>query len=90
MTIASHYVFMDLDELIKNERYVKLEDLSRKYCERYHKDEELKGVCESISNLVSSERYDELETLREELKELINTRKMQTSGGTRLWFKSRR
>ena len=37
MTIASHYVFMDLDEMIKNEKYEKLGNICVKYSERYKK-----------------------------------------------------
>ncbi len=77
MNTASHYVFMDLDELIKNERYVKLDDISRKYCERYVDDEELQGVCYTITNLVASEQYEDLAAVRKDLRKLINIRRMQ-------------
>ncbi len=90
MGTASHYVFMDLEEMIKNEKYMKLKEISEKYCERYTEDEDLKRICCNIIELLKSKNYDGLEAIRNDLKRLISSRKLQTSGGTKLWFDSRR
>ncbi len=90
MTVASHYVFKDLDEMIKHRRYAKLEEINRKYYSRYTHDKELAGVCGTIANLIASESYDELDTVSGDIKELIILRKIQTNDGRKLWFKKRR
>jgi len=90
MTTASHYVFMDLKEMIKNEKYAKLQDISRRYSNRYTKDDELQKICNDIITSIAADDYSNLEEIKEDLEMLISTRKMQTGGGTGLWFENRR
>ncbi|OYT27210.1 MAG: hypothetical protein B6U97_02155 [Candidatus Altiarchaeales archaeon ex4484_96] len=90
MTTASHYVFMDLEEMIKNGKYSKLHEISEKYSDRYNEDNELQTICDKIINSLATENQQELENIKKDLQQLINTRKMQTGGGSRLWFEDRR
>lgn len=90
MTTASHYVFMDLKEMIKNEKYAKLHEISMRYSNRYNKDEELQRVCNDIMTSLAADDYSNLEEIRKDLEQLISTRKLQTGGGTGLWFENRR
>ncbi|MEA1924614.1 MAG: hypothetical protein U9M95_01965, partial [Candidatus Altiarchaeota archaeon] len=76
MTTASHYVFMDLEEMIKNEKYSKLHEISRRYSNRYNKDEELQKVCNDIITCLEADDYGNLKEIREDLEMLISTRKL--------------
>ena len=70
--------------------YEKLEEISTRYQQRYNKDEELKNVCGDITTLLAEKTYDNLSTVRTDLKELIAARRIYTNGGSKLWYKSRR
>ena len=80
MSTASHYVFMDLDDMIKNKRYKKLSEISRRYSERYEKDQELQEVCFNIGKLIDLEDYESLVEMREDLEKLISARRLDYMG----------
>lgn len=94
MVLASHHVIRDILEAVEGSDLEKLEDECLKFCERYPKDDELhRIICGDDSMLSSylSSRDDKLlERLKSELQELLNVRKIESSGGEKLWFKDRR
>jgi len=94
MVLASHHVIGDILEIIEGGDLRELRDICTKFCERYPLDEDLRriicGADSKISEYLISRDERILEDIKSELWELMNIRKMETSGGERLWFKDRR
>ena len=94
MVLASHHVIRDILEIVESGDLKELQDMCTKFCKRYPEDGELHriicGVDSKISEYMLSRDKKALEDIKAELTELMNIRKMETSGGERLWFKDRR
>ncbi len=94
MVLASYHVIRDVLEIIESSDMEKLQDMCAKFCKRYPEDEEFrKIICGAVSKLseyMLSRDETVLGDIKSELRELMNIRKMETSGGDRLWYKDRR
>lgn len=94
MVYASYHVIKDILEIIEEKDLDKLQKECAKFCKRYPNDGELHElICTADSKLseyIVSKDEKPLEGLKSKLKDLVNIRKIETSGGDKLWFKDRR
>jgi len=91
MVVASHYIFRDVLDLISRDRMDRLEEVCDGYSRRYQDDQEFQQVCGWISRYMHSDKNNgELEHIRDRLQELIKIRRLEVSGGSKLWFVERR
>ncbi|MEA3254890.1 MAG: hypothetical protein U9Q22_03530 [Candidatus Altiarchaeota archaeon] len=89
MILASHYVIEDLLYMLKSGDLKRTKKLCEKFGSRYKNDSDLLRICNMV--LVPEEVDDKLlEDVQSRFKELSNARRLETSGGTRLWFEKRR
>lgn len=87
MVVASHYVFKDMKRLLDRGDTEGLRDATNRYREIYCEDAELQELSERIKEHLLSENWKSLEELRGEIRELERMRQLQTSGGSRVWFR---
>lgn len=73
---ASHYVFKDLERMMRNEDYEKLYELSQKYKERYQRDPELRQLCNKLAEKVVTEDFEEIHAFQEDIQKMIDDRKI--------------
>jgi hypothetical protein len=94
MALASYHVLRGIVEIVERGDMGELQDVCAKFCERYPNDRELhKITCEvdsKISEYLITKDEKLLDDVKAELTRLINIRKMETTGGDRLWYKDRR
>lgn len=90
MILASHYVIEDLLHILEDGDIEEIRKICEKYCRRYKNDSDLIRICNMILDLEEEAGDEILEDIKSRLKELSNTRRLETSGGTRLWFEDRR
>jgi len=91
MVVASHYIFRDVLDLISRERIDRLEEVCDGYSRRYQDDQEFQEVCDWVNRYLHSDKSNgELNHIKERLGELIKIRRLEVSGGNRLWFVERR
>ncbi len=94
MVYASYHVIKDILEIIEEKDLDKLQRECAKFCKRYPNDRELHelicGLDSKLSEYIVSKDEKTLEDLKSKLKDLVNIRKIETSGGDKLWFKDRR
>jgi len=88
MTLASHYVFKEMVNALKNPKTAR--DVFEKFYKRYQDDIELVDVCKRFREYLKSKDSAELKGIRKTLKELRETRREETSGGNDLWYTDRR
>jgi len=87
MVLASHYIIKDVLNLLESGKKDRLEEVCNIYRNRYREDEELLDVFDSVLSHITSEVETDPETLRNKLSELVASRRMEISGGRRLYAK---
>jgi len=89
MVTASHYILRDVLSLLERDRTERLEEICSCYAKRYAGDKEFQEI---VTQILLALKTDDnlLEELKPRISELITTRKIGTSGGTKLWFSDRR
>jgi len=90
MVTASHYILRDVLSLMERDRTERLEEVCSCYAKRYSSDEEFQELVSQILLGLETDDNGILEGLKPKISELITTRKIETSGGTKLWFRDRR
>ena len=89
MAIASYFIFKDILDSIEHDDQDILEKC-RIFMERYPDDRELTDICNRISENMETKDTEQIERIKEDLRELINSRHIEASGGTHLWYRERR
>jgi len=91
MILSSHYVIKDVLHTVQRGDAEEIKKVCDKYCGRYRNDEGLAAVCSLIAEedtgRLSEETLCEIRTL---LEDLLSVRKIDSHGGTGLWFSDRR
>ncbi len=94
MVLASYHVIKDILDIMDKGDPRELQVICDKFCERYPQDLELgRIICEpdsKLSEYIISGDGRLLEDLRSDLIKLMDLRKMETSGGNKLWLSDRR
>lgn len=90
MIFASHYVIEDLLHTLEGGDIEEMRKMCEKYCGRYKNDSELIRTCNMIPIDLEEIGDETLKDIKSRLKELSSARRLETSGGTRLWFEDRR
>jgi len=88
MILASHYIFKDMLNALKNPEAA--EEVFDKFRKRYPEDMELVEVCKGFKKYMKSKESVQLERIKKILKTLEETRGMESGGGTELWYEDRR
>jgi len=84
MTLASHYIFKDVLNLLDRGRKDRLKEVCDIYRDRYREDEELLAIFGSVLKHIHSEEDIDLNVLKDRISELIASRRMDALGGLRL------
>ncbi|MFZ2454854.1 MAG: hypothetical protein WAX07_00025 [Candidatus Altiarchaeia archaeon] len=91
MILSSHYVIKDILHTVENGDAGEIRKICDKYCDRYRNDESLAAVCSLVSEEDSGRLSEKrLSEIRTRLQELLSVRRLDSSGGTNLWFVDRR
>ena len=91
MITASHYVIRDVLRMVESGDLEELHKMCGRYGALYKYDTEFKDIlCNKIPEYMESKNSKKLGEIKSRLKELINVRKLRTSGGSMLWYKTRR
>ncbi len=86
--LASHYVFQSL--LLDWDKDEKVKAEFRSFLLRYPKDAELQELAKEFDEYLKARDTEKKQKLKEELLNLVNVRRIESSGGTQLPFKDRR
>lgn len=90
MVLASHYIFMDVLSLLERNRTERLEEVCTCYTKRYSDDDEFQELISLILVALENNNNGVLDELKPRIRDAIASRKIETSGSTKLWFKNRR
>ncbi|MBN2251208.1 MAG: hypothetical protein JW724_03945 [Candidatus Altiarchaeota archaeon] len=90
MILSSHYVIQDILRTVERKDLEEIKKTCTKYCRRYRNDEALAEVCSVISMDLGKLDEQNLAAMRSRLEELCSARKLESSGGSALWFSDRR
>jgi len=91
MILSSHYVIKDILHTLESGDAVEIRKVCEKYCERYRDDEALVAVCSLVSSEDAGRLSDKkLSEMRNRLQDLLSMRRLDSAGGTNLWFGDRR
>ncbi len=90
MVLASHYIFMDVLSLLERNRTERLEEVCTGYSKRYSDDDEFQELISIILTALEDSNNGVLDELKPRIRNAIASRRIETSGGTKLWFKNRR
>ena len=87
---ASHWVIEDILELAKEDTMKEFKNAINRYAKRYPKDFELREINKEMKDFLKTKDKKKLSEIKKRLKDLADARKMESSGGTQLWFGDRR
>ncbi len=87
---ASHWIIEDILKAAQEKNLKDLASLCRKYAKRYPKDLEIREISKEVREYLKSKNSHKLRKIRSRLKALAETRKLESAGGTALWFGDRR
>jgi hypothetical protein len=89
MILSSHYVIKDMMHTVERGDASEIRRACEKYCNRYKNDKAFVSVC---NILMESEELEEKEQeeIMMKLQDLLSVRKVDSSGGTGLWYTDRR
>ena len=85
MILSSHYVIKDVMHTIQRGDAGEIRKACEKYAGRYQHDEAFVGICNALMEVEELNEKDQQETLTK-LQDLLSVRKVDSSGGTGLWF----
>lgn len=89
MILSSHYVIKDVLHTVQRGDAEEIRKACEKYSGRYQHDEAFVGICNILMDIEELDGKDQQEILTK-LQDLLSVRKMDSSGGTGLWFTDRR
>ncbi|MEE9323729.1 MAG: hypothetical protein V3U72_04245 [Candidatus Aenigmarchaeota archaeon] len=87
---ASHWIIEDILKAAEEKNAKELASLCRKYAKRYPKDFEIREINKEVREFLKSKDIRKLKEIRKRLKSLMEARKLESAGGTTLWFGDRR
>ena len=87
---ASHWIIEDILKAAEEKDPKNLASLCRKYAKRYPKDFEIREINKEVKGLLKSKDSKKLRGIKARLKSLAEARKLESAGGTTLWFGDRR
>jgi len=90
MVLASHYIFMDVLSLLERNKTERLGEVCTCYTRRYSDDDEFQELISPILVALEDNNNGVLDELKPRIRDVISSRRIEISGGTKLWFKSRR
>ncbi len=89
MILSSHYVIKDIMHTVKKGDVSEIRKACNKYCTRYKNDQALVSVCNILTESEELEEKEQEEIMMR-LQDLLSVRKVDSSGGTGLWYTDRR
>ncbi|MCK4335938.1 MAG: hypothetical protein KAT94_01635 [Candidatus Aenigmarchaeota archaeon] len=87
---ASHWIIEDILKAAEEKDPKNLASLCRKYAKRYPKDFDIREINKETREFLKSKDSKKLVQIRKKLKALMEARKLESAGGTTLWFGDRR
>jgi hypothetical protein len=87
---ASHWIVEDILKAAEEKNAKVLASLCRKYAKRYPKDFEIREINREVREYLKSKNNRKLRGIISRLKSLMEARKLESAGGTTLWFGDRR
>jgi hypothetical protein len=87
---ASHWIVEDILKAAEEKDFKNLGILVSKYAKKYPKDFELREISKEVKSLLKTRDTKKLTGIRKKLKNLMEARKLESAGGTQLWFGDRR
>lgn len=89
MILSSHYVIKDMLHTLERGDAEEIKRACEKYSNRYKNDKAFIAVCNVV---MESEELNEKEqeAIMHKLQDLLSVRKVNSSGGTGLWYTDRR
>lgn len=87
---ASHWIIEDILKAAEEKNFEELKKLSSTYAKKYPKDFEIRELNNEVKEFLKTKNSRKLNEIRKKLKNLMEARKLESSGGTALWFGDRR
>lgn len=87
---ASHWIVEDILKAAEEKNFEELRILASKYARKYPKDFELRELSKEVKEFLKRKDKKKLSDIRKKLKNLVEARKLESAGGTQLWFGDRR
>ncbi|UCC91870.1 MAG: hypothetical protein JSV39_01190 [Candidatus Aenigmatarchaeota archaeon] len=87
---ASHWIIEDILKAAEEKDLKNLASLCRDYAKKYPKDFEIREINKEVREYLKSKDSKKLTQIRKRLKALMEARKLESAGGTTLWFGNRR
>lgn len=89
MILSSHYVIKDILHTLERGDIDEIRRACDKYASRYRYDEAFVGICNMLKESEELSERQQQEALTK-LQELLSVRKIDSAGGTGLWYTDRR
>jgi 16S rRNA C967 or C1407 C5-methylase (RsmB/RsmF family) len=83
---ASHWIVEDILKAAEEKNIKELERLCKKYAKRYPNDFEIHEINKDVKEYLKRKNDRKLREIKSKLKSLVDARKLESSGGTGLWF----
>lgn len=87
---VSHWVIEDMLKAAESGNPKELDKLCSQYAKKYPQDFEIRDLRGQVKDFLKSKDSKKLAEIRKKLKFLAESRKLESSGGTQLWFGDRR
>lgn len=88
--LVSHFVLEDVLEDLENGDMEALKPKCQDIVKNYKRDHEGQKLCKEILEYIEEPEEGRGDKLKKKLENLIHSRKLESSGGKKLWFKKRR
>ncbi len=90
MITASPYVIKNMSRVLEKKDLIETKEVFEKFLMRYKDDRELRVICDDFMEYISTRDREMLSRIRSRLEKLRDTRRLETNGGTELWYENRR
>ncbi|RLI92088.1 MAG: hypothetical protein DRO89_02710 [Candidatus Altiarchaeales archaeon] len=90
MIKASPYVIRNMSRVLEKKDLIETREVFEKFLTRYKEDRELQRICDDFMEYISTRDREILSRIRSRLEKLRDTRRLESSGGTGLWYGNRR
>jgi uncharacterized protein YqeY len=87
---ASHWIIEDILKAAEEKNLKELGKICRQYVSKYPKDFEIREINKEVKEYLKSKDSKKLRGIKSRLKALMEARKLESAGGTTLWFGDRR
>ena len=86
MITASHYVIKNISVVLETKDLIDAREVFEKFSTRYSADRELQEIWDEFREYLQSMEDEKLDNIKSTLEKLKNIRRLETSGGTDIWF----